>query len=130
MKPHIVNIGDIEDLILAKIQIDKILIETNKIDKKLELNEFLSKYALLNITYFIHSNAIAFNIVNIESENYIFISENKFVDELVKDLESISYDLSKLKSTTSAELIQKYSNIDNARYFVINGLLYVINEEK
>jgi len=129
MKYHVVNISDIEELITSKIEIDKLLIESNAITEKMDLNYFLQKYATLSNTYISQTKVIAFNFYNIEDNKYLFINEkNETSDKLVSELEKINYDLSKLVDITSGELVNTYGNIEEISYFVINNTIKILPE--
>lgn len=107
----IVNISDIEDLIIAKYNIDKERIKNGEIDGRSNLNEFISTYANVSkytviLDVFEDPRIVSFNIVKMSEETYLFITGNDDDIKFVSDnLEKINYDLSKLKKRTEEDII-------------------------
>ena len=118
----IVNINDIEDLILAKHEIDLLRIDHKEINERSKLQEFITKYTLTNYIYLINDKQIPFNYVSIYNNDYLFVTE--YIDEnklLINKLKQIRYDLNNLTKLTQMDLI----NIETLNNVIIyNGQYY------
>ena len=71
----LVNINDIEDLILAKHEIDLMLIEDKVIEERTGINEFLEKYAMPKNIYMYNGISIPFKLFEIHGLLQIIISK-------------------------------------------------------
>lgn len=118
----IVNINDIEDLILAKHEIDLLRINHKEISERSVLQDFVTTYALTNYIYLINDKQIPFNYVSIYDNDYLFVTE--YIEEnklLINKLKQLRYDLNNLTKLTQMELI----NIETLNNIIIyNGQYY------
>ena len=124
---NINNINEnVEDFVIAKNKIERPLIESEKLEKKMSIQEFieyvdLSKNILMlnNIS----NDVIPFNIYKNE-DNYVIIysSPNNKGDILIEHLEKINYDLNNLKQLTPFDLIN--GKIKDSEYYIIDSNYY------
>ena len=119
----IVNVGDIEDLVLCKHEIELDLIAQNKLAEKMSLSDFISKYLNFgNNVYMIdEKNIYPFTFINSSKDKYLFITESpnsenskKFINELKK----INFNLSVLNDVPQDELM---NNIPSENVFIIDS---------
>lgn len=109
----IININDIEDLITAKIEIDK-----KSENGKSDLNEFINNYCLLDSVIIDKNQYIPFKLYNNE---YLFVSDMSNIDTITEFLEKIKYDYSNLTETTFFEM--------NDEKFLNNTTLLLYNNK-
>ena len=121
----IVNINDIEDLILAKHEIDLMLIEDGIIDKRTEINYFLETYAMPNKVYIYNDKTIPFTLYEIHNNKYLFVTNynQNELDILQAKIEQIKYNLNNLIEIKFNDLIDKNNPEDN-NFIVINNKYY------
>lgn len=121
----IVNITDIEDLVLSKVKIEKILKDNEKIDK-LELSDYINKYCnLANNTFLYYGVPYPFNYLNIYGESFLYITEKgAYLEVLINKLNDIQFDLTKLKSISTLAISENYEAVTNGEFFIINGKYY------
>ena len=124
----IINITDIEDLISAKMEIDKLLIEHKDIEEKMSIQEYMNKYCTLNAyAYCYYGEVIPYAYYNIYDNEYLFIIEKSDnLEKLINTLQNIQFDYTKLKEMSHSDIIEKYQDYENATYFIINGKYYDI----
>ena len=105
----IVSINDIEDLILAKHEIDLLRIEHKEISERSDLNEFIKSYAMTDYVYLINDKHIPFSFINM----YLFVTEyceeNKL---LVNKLKHLKYNLNNMIKLSNSDLA-KMENPNN-----------------
>lgn len=80
---HTVNLADIEELVLAKHDFEKYLLENHIINNKLSIDEFLDKYALKGFGKYMYKKeylVIPFSLICQDEETYLFYSVSKNVD--------------------------------------------------
>ena len=86
----IVNLGDIEELILAKHEIDLCRIKNKEIEEKTKYEDFLVEYSNPDYIYFDDNNEmICVKLYKTKDESYLFISgikENMDTKKLYKKL--------------------------------------------
>ena len=118
----IVNINDIEDLILAKHEIDLILIKDKVIDKRTSINEFLEKYAMPVNIYMYNGKSIPFNLYILHDNKYLFVTNyNKYDNEVLENkMKEIKYNINNLIKLTNKE-IQEIQDLDNENFIIINN---------
>ena len=118
----IVNINDIEDLILAKHEIDLILIKDKVIDKRTSINEFLEKYAMPVNIYMYNGKSIPFNLYILHDNKYLFVTNyNKYDNEVLENkMKQIKYNINNLIKLTNKE-IQEIQDLDNENFIIINN---------
>ena len=114
-----VNINDIEDLIIAKIQIDK---DDPNITDRSDLTEFIKKYCTLNCILTNNEISIPFNIINIFFKRYLFYSSNskETTKVLIDTLKKIDYDISKLKPKAYTDLLTNPIYEDKTKYYIMH----------
>lgn len=103
----IVNINDIEDLILAKHEIDLLRIEHEEITERSILQEFINDYAAPKYIYMINDKQLPFNYIKIYNNDYLFVSD--YIDEnelIVKKIKHIKYDMNNLTKLKTSDLLQ------------------------
>jgi hypothetical protein len=121
----IVNINDIEDLILAKHEIDLILIEDKVIEERTTINEFLEKYAMPKNIYMYNGISIPFKLYILHDKKYLFVTNyNKQENEVLENkIKQIKYDMNNLVRLTNAE-IQRMEDYSNENFIIINNHYY------
>ena len=121
----IVNINDIEDLILAKHEIDLMLIDDKIIEKRTEVTEFLDKYAIPDNVYVVNGVQIPFKLFNIHNEHYLFVT-NYNEDELTvleNKIKLLKYDMNNIIELKFDDML-KMQDINNADFIIINNKYY------
>lgn len=110
----IVNINDIEDLIIAKYEIDTILNEQGKLEGRSNLQEFINKFANLQYIYLIDNLRIPFNYFKIENKDYLFVtnSDESEINIIKAKLKVLKYDLNNLVLLSKNKL-SKMIDINN-----------------
>lgn len=110
----IVNINDIEDLILAKHEIDLIMNDLGELEGRSNLNEFIKEYASPSYIYLFDDMQIPFNYVSKENKDFLFVTnDNEDEINIIKTkLKLIKYNLDNLVQIPQSELAVKI-NMDN-----------------
>jgi len=119
----VVNINDIEDLILAKHEIDILRIEHKEITERSILQEFINSYASPKYIYMINDMQIPFNYIKVYDNDYLFVTDyNKENVEIVTNkIKRLKYDMNNLVKLTNIDLI----NLLEANNVIIyNGQYY------
>ena len=121
----IININDIEDLILAKHEIDLMLIEDNVIEKRTELNEFLEKYAMPTDIYIYNRLSISFKLYILHDKKYLFVTNynKEELNILENKLKSIKYDINNLINIKYSDTINML-DLENQNFLIINNKYY------
>jgi len=122
---NIVNINNIEDLIIAKYNIENYLIETKQIEEKDTLSNFLTNTANINMIYLYKGNPIPFCFKIINNEQYLFVTndnENE-INLVVNKIKLCKYDLNNLYKLSNEE-INKIENLEDSDYIIINNKIY------
>lgn len=119
----IVNVGDIEDLVLCKHEIELELISQNKLSEKMSLSDFISKYLSFgNNVYMINEKDIyPFALINSSKDRYLFVTESPNSENskrFINTLRQINFNLSALNDVPQDELM---NNIPSENVFIING---------
>ena len=117
----IINISDANELINNKSEIE------NKLNKKFDYKKFIDSYININNTIYIENlNILPFSVKKIDNENiYLYItSKSSIADNLIKILENINYDLSKLHKSDINEITLKTTIGKLNHYFLINNMFY------
>lgn len=69
------SIGDYpEDFLIAKVDVERHLIETEAIEKRMKLEEFIIYLNIQNTIYMKGQKSIAFSIQQGQSDKYVFYS--------------------------------------------------------
>ena len=94
----IVNINDIEDLIIAKYEIDTILNEQGKLEGRSNLQEFINEFATPQYIYLINNLQIPFNYFKFENKDYLFVtnSDESEINIIKSKLKVLKYNLNNL----------------------------------
>lgn len=110
----IVNINDIEDLIIAKYEIDTILNEQGKLEGRSNLQEFINKFANPQYIYLIDDLQIPFNYFKIENKDYLFVtnSDESEINIIKAKLKVLKYNLNNLVLLSKNKL-SKMIDINN-----------------
>ena len=110
----IVNINDIEDLIIAKYEIDTILNEQGKLEGRSNLQEFINKFANPQYIYLIDDLQIPFNYFKIENKDYLFVtnSDESEINIIKAKLKVLKYNLNNL-ILLSKNKLSKMIDINN-----------------
>ena len=121
----IVNVNDIEDLILAKHEIDLILIEDKVIEERTTINGFLETYAMPKNIYMYNGISIPFKLYILHDKKYLFVTNyNKQENEVLENkLKQIKYDMNNLVQLTNDE-IQKMEDYSNENFIIIDNHYY------
>jgi hypothetical protein len=118
----IVNINDIEDLILAKHEIDLYKIEINELTERSNLNDFINTYATPKYIYIINDKQLPFSFVEINNIKYLFITEYTDLNQcIINKLKHLNYDLNNLTKLSNYELSNM---IDMSNTIIYNGQFY------
>ena len=90
----IVNINDIEDLILAKHEIDLYRIENKEISERSNLNDFINTYVSPKYIYLIDNKQLPFCLIDINNTKYLFVTEYTNLNvNIIHKLKRLNYDL-------------------------------------
>lgn len=128
---------DLDEIVLAKIEIEKELIENETIEKKFNINEFI-QWIDFTKTIFMKNEGeyeinIPFAIHRMKSDTYIFYVlydnnelTNKAFETFKDSLEQIKYDLSKLKEVNMIKLYENGTYKPNNNFFIMNTKMYEI----
>lgn len=103
----IININDIEDLILAKHEIDLYRIDIGEINEKTQLNEFIQNYAAPEYIYLIGNRQIPFNYIKLGKNDYLFITSNKEddINIILNKLKLLKYNTDNLCEISNADML-------------------------
>ena len=110
----IVNINDIEDLIIAKYEIDTILNEQGKLEGRSNLQEFINEFATPQYIYLINNLQIPFNYFKFENKDYLFVtnSDESEINIIKSKLKVLKYNLNNLVLLSKNKL-SKMIDINN-----------------
>ena len=102
----LVNINDIEDLIIAKYEIDTILNEQGKLEGRSNLQEFINEFATPQYIYLINNLQIPFNYFKFENKDYLFVtnSDESEINIIKSKLKVLKYNLNNLVLLSKNEL--------------------------
>ena len=120
---NIVDINDIEDIIRAKINIDKNNEELK--GERSNLNEFMMKYCnLQDIIMFDNDKLIPFYYLeDVDNQKYLFISDKNNVNIITEILNMINYNMDNLKEINIYDINTLKNNkniiIHNNKYYAI-----------
>lgn len=115
----IVDINDIEDIITAKIEIDK---NDPNIEDKSNLNEFVQKYCTLSDVLITQNDYKAFKYVECFDHKYLFVANKDDSNEILRLLKDINYNFDHLKEIKNfIELMNTdiHMLMHNNRYYKI-----------
>ena len=121
----VVNINDIEDLILAKHEIDLMLIEDKIIEERTTINGFLEKYAMPINIYMFNGHSIPFQLFEIHNNKYLFVTSYNKEELLVLEnkIKQLKYNLNNLVQIKSDE-INKIQDINEENFIIKDNKYY------
>jgi hypothetical protein len=128
---NLYNLTDFpEDLILAKVKIEKELLENNVINDRFKINEFINWLDFSKNIYVEDNNTIPFSIRNGKDFNYMFFipssNNEKHINKMMSILKSINYDMTNLKKVSMGDLYMKGIDFPENEYFIINSQIYTL----
>ena len=116
-----VNINDIEDIIIAKIDIDK---DNPDIKERSILTNFINEYCKINWILIYKNMSIPFEEKTIFNKKYIFYSCNN-EDEKTVLFKFLKNDLSKLILVPDQQIMENGLN-ENTMYVIKNSKYYTL----
>lgn len=120
-----INITDIEELILAKVDIEKFLMKEKTIDKKYTIPEFVVYATSNNIVYVNNRKFISFSYIKTNNEQYVFVQDNysKEIINTIKDF-FVKYTQNSnfIKEIKPEDLLEKSYD----EYYVIKNKYYIL----
>lgn len=129
METELININDnIENLFVAKKNIEDYLIDNGDITEKMTINKFIEYLHIGDNAFVNHTQdiIIPFTIINTNKTRYIFnVCNNE--DELKmlsSTLSSIEYDISKLNKVSITDIFN--NKLSNKDFFIIKKNYYII----
>lgn len=118
---RIVKLDDPAKIIIAKQEIETKLIKENKIEKEMELQDFIKFLNLQNTIYVKDDTVVPFRIY----EDILFIvAEDAVITELNEILSSFEYDFSKLQNVNQLDIYN--GELDNYKFFFIKDSKYYV----
>lgn len=122
---------EIEDFVIAKSKIEKPLIDSGKIEKKMSITEFIEYINLSNNVYCVSNkerSVIPFEIKQPSKNDLIVVysstCEDKYNDQFKKDLTNINFDLKNLNHIDQLDILNGSIDLNINNYFIINGEFY------
>ena len=118
---------EVEDFVIAKNKIEKPLLESEQLEKKMSIQEFLD-YIDLTKNIFMSNDgsniSIPFSIYNPSEKDIVIIySLDSKIDKYTKlfkeNLEKINYDIKNLKKISQLEILQGITS--DKPYYIINN---------
>lgn len=120
---NIVDINDIEDIIRAKINIDKNNEELK--GERSNLNEFMMKYCNLQDIIMLDNDKLIpfYYLEDVDNQKYLFVSDKKNVNIITELLNMINYNMNNLKEINIYDINTLKNNkniiIHNNKYYTI-----------
>lgn len=120
-----VNINDIEDFVLAKHEIELMLIEDKIIEKRTDLKEFMEKYAMPDNVYVVNNIQIPFKLYNIHDKHYVFVTNyNKEELEILENkIKLLKYNMNNLIELKLVDMFNM-TEPENNNFIIINNKYY------
>ena len=118
---RIIKLDDPVKIIEAKQEIESKLIEENKIDSPMELQEFIKFLDLQNTIYVKDDLVVPFRLYN---DMLCIIAEDSIINTVLETLQEISYDFKKLKQISNIEVYN--GELDKYKYFFIIDSKYMV----
>ncbi len=122
-------IGDYpEDFLIAKVDVERHLIETEAIEKRMKLEEFIIYLNIQNTIYMKGQKSIAFSIQQGQSDKYVFYSlldqdENgELFESFKKKLEHLKYNFSSLNKIDNMDLLNM--DLTKEELFMFNFVIH------
>ena len=121
----IIDINDIEDLILAKHEIDIMLMDDKVIEKRTGINEFLTTYAMPTDIYMYNGVSIPFKLFELHNNKYLFVTNYNKEELLVLEnkLKQLKYNMNNLVQISQSEMNQM-QDINDENFIIINNKYY------
>ncbi len=123
------SIGDYpEDFLIAKVDVERHLIETEAIEKRMKLEEFIIYLNIQNTIYMKGQKSIAFSIQQGQSDKYVFYSlldqdENgELFESFKKKLEHLKYNFSSLNKIDNMDLLNM--DLTKEELFMFNFVIH------
>lgn len=123
------SIGDYpEDFLIAKVDVERHLIETEAIEKRMKLEEFIIYLNIQNTIYMKGQKSIAFSIQQGQSDKYVFYSlldqdENgELFESFKKKLEHLKYNFSSLNKIDNIDLLNM--DLTKEELFMFNFVIH------
>ena len=122
---------EVEDFVIAKNKIEKPLLESEQLEKKMSIQEFLD-YIDLTKNIFMSNDgsniSIPFSIYNPSEKDIVIIySLDSKIDKYTKlfkeNLEKINYDIKNLKEISQLEILQGITS--DKPYYIINNQFHI-----
>ena len=122
---QIVNINNIEDLIIAKYEIEKIKLANKEIEFKSTIEEFLTNTAKVDYIYVYKGINIPFGFHKINNEDYLFVTndDKQQIEILLTKLKLIKYNMNNLIKLSNLEL-SKIEDLNMDDFIIINNGYY------
>lgn len=114
----IVDISDIEDIVLAKYEIDQ---NDPNCEGRSNLQDFMVKYCSLTDVLVINEKLLSFKYEEVFNKKYLFIDNKNHSDVIVKFLSSINYNFNNLIEIPMIEYIN-----NSEKYFIHNNRYYKV----
>lgn len=129
METELININDnIENLFVAKKNIEDYLIDNGDITEKMTINKFIEYLRIADNAFVNHIQdiIIPFTIINTNKTRYIFNVCNSEDESkiLSSALSSIEYDISKLNKVSITDIFN--NKLSNKDFFIIKKNYYII----
>ena len=116
---NIVKINDVEDIVLAKLQIDK---DDPDIEGRSDLNEFIKKYCMLTDSiYDAESNLLSYNYKEIFGKKYLFVSDENQAEQILKYIKDL--DFNKLEPSSFFDIL---NNTNKRAILNHDGKYYIL----
>lgn len=122
---------EIEDFVIAKGKIEKPLIDSEKIEKKMSITEFIDYINLSDKVYCVANkehSVIPFDIRQPSKNDLVIMysstCEDKYNDQFKKDLSKINFDLKSLNHISQLDILNGSIDLNTNNYFIINGEFY------
>lgn len=123
------TMGDFpEDFLFAKVDVERKLIEDEKIEKRMKLEEFIFYLNLQDNIYLRGNKNISFSIQHGLNDDYIFYTlldsdiDEKTMKNFSDKLKSVNYNLSRLKKINNYDLLEV--DFDKEDVFMIKSEFY------
>lgn len=123
-----INIGklyEIDDFILAKMEIEKYLLETGKIEKKMSLPEYITYLDLAKVVYVSEQGVTPFSFKEINGEEYVHYtseSDNLNLEEFTKIVNK--YKTNKIEQVNLMEMYLAEKIQPDYPYLIVGTNIY------
>ena len=123
------SIGDYpEDFLIAKVDVERHLIETEAIEKRMKLEEFIIYLNIQNTIYMKGQKSIAFSIQQGQSDKSVFYSlldqdeHGELFESFKKKLEHLKYNFSSLNKIDNMDLLNM--DLTKEELFMFNFVIH------